>query len=195
VRFSPLFSLPPQRITLPSPLFFLNELNADRFTSSPPQWVFQFIIARETPAMVEGMGHAGWGMFLMFTIFNLLSAVFTYFFIPETKGRTLEDMDILFGGSFPFPFPSLRRKLTFPPFLSSPPRRRRTQGRRFRGTSRGHDRRQDGAEGSARRLSALLAGKREKRFSRPFIFLVDLSLSFSYTCSPFVVLELRRLVN
>ncbi|GAA5903721.1 hypothetical protein JCM5296_002129 [Sporobolomyces johnsonii] len=61
------------------------------------QWVFQFIIARETPAMAADMGTAGWGMFLMFCLFNLASAVFTYFFIPETKGRSLEEMDYLFG--------------------------------------------------------------------------------------------------
>ncbi|BGP15981.1 hypothetical protein JCM10213v2_003974 [Rhodosporidiobolus nylandii] len=70
------------------------------------QWVFQFIIARETPDMVENMGHAGYGMFLMFTIFNLLSAVFTYFFIPETKGRSLEQMDVLFGATRPDEDPS-----------------------------------------------------------------------------------------
>ncbi|GAA5845743.1 hypothetical protein JCM11251_007295 [Rhodosporidiobolus azoricus] len=65
------------------------------------QWVFQFIIARETPDMAANMGHAGWGMFLMFTLFNLASAVFTYFFIPETKGRSLEEMDVLFGAVRP----------------------------------------------------------------------------------------------
>ncbi|GAA5977601.1 hypothetical protein JCM11641_006873 [Rhodosporidiobolus odoratus] len=65
------------------------------------QWIFQFIIARETPDMVANMGHAGYGMFAMFTIFNLLAAVFTYFFIPETKGRSLEDMDVIFGAIGP----------------------------------------------------------------------------------------------
>jgi len=58
------------------------------------QWVFQFIIARETTAAYKGMG---WGLFLMFALFNFASCVFTFFFIPETKGRTLEDMDSIFG--------------------------------------------------------------------------------------------------
>jgi MFS family permease len=58
------------------------------------QWVFQFIIARETQAAFDGMG---WGLFLMFALFNFASAIFTWFFIPETKGRTLEDMDSIFG--------------------------------------------------------------------------------------------------
>ncbi|KAK4700479.1 hypothetical protein P7C70_g5766, partial [Phenoliferia sp. Uapishka_3] len=60
------------------------------FVDSAP-W---FIIARETPDMSATLG---WGMFLLFSMFNFASVVFVYFFIPETKGRTLEDMDNLFG--------------------------------------------------------------------------------------------------
>ncbi|GAA6002205.1 sugar porter family MFS transporter [Rhodotorula paludigena] len=60
------------------------------------QWLWQFIIARETPDMLNSrMGVSG--TFFLFTACNLLSAVFVYFFIPETKGRTLEDMDAIFG--------------------------------------------------------------------------------------------------
>ncbi|BGP70370.1 hypothetical protein NBRC10513v2_003729 [Rhodotorula toruloides] len=59
------------------------------------QWIFQFIIARETPDMINSMG--AWGTFLLFSMFNFLSAVFAFFFIPETKGKSLEEMDDLFG--------------------------------------------------------------------------------------------------
>ncbi|KAJ8295108.1 putative quinate permease [Rhodotorula toruloides] len=59
------------------------------------QWLFQFIIARETPDMIASMG--AWGTFLLFSMFNFLSAVFAFFFIPETKGKSLEEMDDLFG--------------------------------------------------------------------------------------------------
>lgn len=62
------------------------------------QWVFQFIIARETPAMSASLG---WGMFLLFACFNFASVVFVFFFIPETKGLTLEDMDSIFGAIRP----------------------------------------------------------------------------------------------
>ena len=35
----------------------------------------------------------------MFFAMNLVLAFFVYFFIPETKGKSLESMDILFGGA------------------------------------------------------------------------------------------------
>lgn len=33
----------------------------------------------------------------MFGIFCIMNGVFVFFFIKETKGKTLEEMDILFG--------------------------------------------------------------------------------------------------
>ncbi|KAI5480441.1 MFS transporter, quinate permease [Pseudohyphozyma bogoriensis] len=58
------------------------------------QWIFQFIVARETPDMEAAMG---WGMFLMFAMLNMASVIWVYFVLPETKGRTLEEMDLVFG--------------------------------------------------------------------------------------------------
>lgn len=36
-------------------------------------------------------------MFFMFGTFDLLMGVFVWFFVPETKGLSLEQMDELFG--------------------------------------------------------------------------------------------------
>ena len=47
--------------------------------------------------MQSTMGKAGYGMFFMFGSFDLLMFVFVFFFIPETKGLSLEKMDELFG--------------------------------------------------------------------------------------------------
>jgi hypothetical protein len=58
------------------------------------QWLFNFCITEITPRAVN---HIGWRTFLMFGIFCLANGVFVFFFIKETKGRSLEDMDILFG--------------------------------------------------------------------------------------------------
>ena len=47
--------------------------------------------------MQNTMGEAGFGMFFMFGTFDLLMFVFVWFFVPETKGISLEKMDELFG--------------------------------------------------------------------------------------------------
>lgn len=47
--------------------------------------------------MQSTMGEAGYGMFFMFGSFDFLMGAFVWFFIPETKGVSLEKMDELFG--------------------------------------------------------------------------------------------------
>jgi sugar porter (SP) family MFS transporter len=61
------------------------------------QWLFNFIIARTVLTMSSTMGTAGYGMFFMFASFDILFGVFVWFFVPETKGISLEKMDELFG--------------------------------------------------------------------------------------------------
>lgn len=39
----------------------------------------------------------GFGMFFLFAAFCTLSGVFAWFCVPELKGRSLEDMDAIFG--------------------------------------------------------------------------------------------------
>jgi hypothetical protein len=58
------------------------------------QWLFQFVIARATPYMISNIGY---GTYLFFASCTLLMAIWAYFCVPETKGRTLESMDQLFG--------------------------------------------------------------------------------------------------
>lgn len=58
------------------------------------QWLFNFVITEITPAAVN---HIGWRTFIMFGCFCAGMCAFVILFIKETKGRTLEDMDVLFG--------------------------------------------------------------------------------------------------
>lgn len=58
------------------------------------QWLFNFCITEVTP---NAVAHIKWRTFLMFGIFCVAMGVWVFFFIKETKGRTLEDMDVLFG--------------------------------------------------------------------------------------------------
>ncbi|KAH8704010.1 putative MFS monosaccharide transporter [Talaromyces proteolyticus] len=56
-------------------------------------WFCNFIIGLITPPLVEDTGY---GAYLFFAIFCVLSGLWTYFFVPETMGRTLEQMDHIF---------------------------------------------------------------------------------------------------
>lgn len=57
-------------------------------------WLFNFIIGVITPPMIQ---HIKWGTFLFFAAFSFMSAIWTWFFCPETKGVSLEGLDRIFG--------------------------------------------------------------------------------------------------
>lgn len=61
--------------------------------STASNWLNNFIIGLITPPMVI---NTGFGAYVFFAVFCGLSFVWTYFFVPETTGRTLEDMDAVF---------------------------------------------------------------------------------------------------
>lgn len=60
------------------------------------QWLWSFIISRTTPYMISSLGY---GTYMFFGTLMVLMGFWAFFFIPETKGLTLEDMDTLFSGS------------------------------------------------------------------------------------------------
>ncbi|MCJ1289880.1 hypothetical protein MMC34_001413 [Xylographa carneopallida] len=61
------------------------------------QWLFNFVVARATPVMLTTVGDAGYGTYFIFGSFCFAMVFFVWFFIPETKGVSLERMDELFG--------------------------------------------------------------------------------------------------
>ncbi|KAI9757731.1 MAG: hypothetical protein M4579_003356 [Chaenotheca gracillima] len=61
------------------------------------QWLFNFVVARATPPMLVTVGNAGYGTYFIFGSFCFTMMILTWFFIPETKGLSLERMDELFG--------------------------------------------------------------------------------------------------
>lgn len=61
--------------------------------STMSNWLNNFIIGLITPPLVE---NTGFGAYVFFAAFCLLALVWTWFFVPETNGRTLEQMDQLF---------------------------------------------------------------------------------------------------
>jgi len=53
------------------------------------QWISNFVVSSTFPSLSEwSVG----GTYLIYAVFSLLSAVFVLRFVPETKGKTLEDM-------------------------------------------------------------------------------------------------------
>lgn len=57
-------------------------------------WLWNFLVSRFTPQMFAEMGY---GVYFFFASLMILSAIFVFFLIPETKGIPLESMDQLFA--------------------------------------------------------------------------------------------------
>ncbi|KAJ5808640.1 hypothetical protein N7474_009909 [Penicillium riverlandense] len=58
------------------------------------QWLFNFAFSQITPHAVNNLG---WKTFLMFCIFNWALVLYTWLFIKETKGKSLEEMELVFN--------------------------------------------------------------------------------------------------
>ncbi|KAI6082791.1 general substrate transporter [Hypoxylon rubiginosum] len=65
-------------------------------TSTVSNWLWNFFIVMITPVMLSGTGNSGWGTYLVFAVLNAIFFPIIYFFYPETAGRTLEEIDVIF---------------------------------------------------------------------------------------------------
>ncbi|KAJ6285294.1 general substrate transporter [Bipolaris maydis] len=61
--------------------------------STCSNWFNNFVIGLITPPLVQ---NTGYGAYTFFAVFCLLAFLFTFFVIPETSGKTLEEMDQVF---------------------------------------------------------------------------------------------------
>ncbi|KEF56516.1 uncharacterized protein A1O9_06703 [Exophiala aquamarina CBS 119918] len=59
-------------------------------------WMNNFIVGQVTPDMIV---HMRYGTFILFGILITIGAAFVWFYVPETKQLTLEEMDLVFGSS------------------------------------------------------------------------------------------------
>lgn len=92
VNFS--YSFAPIGWVLPSEIFNLAIRSKAISITTSTTWMCNFIIGLVTPDM---LAQIKWGTYIFFAAFCLLAGGFTYFFVPETRGKTLEDMDLVFG--------------------------------------------------------------------------------------------------
>lgn len=59
-------------------------------------WMFNFVIGLTTKDMLKSMKY---GTYIFFAIFSGLGGLFIWKFAPETKDKTLEELDVFFGGA------------------------------------------------------------------------------------------------
>lgn len=57
-------------------------------------WMNNFIVGQVTPDMLSGMTY---GTYIFFGLLTFGGALFVWLYVPETKGLSLEEMDVLFG--------------------------------------------------------------------------------------------------
>lgn len=92
INFS--YSFAPIGWVLPSEIFNLGNRSKAMAITTSTTWMCNFIIGLVTPEMLDKIG---WGTYIFFAAFCLFALVFTFFFVPETKDKSLEDMDVVFG--------------------------------------------------------------------------------------------------
>ncbi|KAH8733913.1 general substrate transporter [Ilyonectria robusta] len=84
----------------PVPWLYMSEIFPTRIreggiaVGTATQWLWNFAFSQITPHAIENLG---WKTFLMFSIFNFALVVYSFLVIKETKGRSLEEMEILFN--------------------------------------------------------------------------------------------------
>lgn len=74
-------------------MFDPNMRSLAQAVAAASNWLWNFLISRFTPQMFATMDY---GVYFFFSSLMILSIVFVYFLIPETKGIPLESMDLLF---------------------------------------------------------------------------------------------------
>ncbi|KAG9312420.1 general substrate transporter [Chiua virens] len=62
--------------------------------ASASQWLWNFVVSKITPTIEANLGYK---LFMMFATINIGGMAVFSLMIPETRGRSLEEMDIVFG--------------------------------------------------------------------------------------------------
>lgn len=65
--------------------------------STCSNWLFNFTVVMITPVMIE---HISWRTYLFFAVMNAVFIPPMIFFYPETAGRSLEEIDLIFAKGY-----------------------------------------------------------------------------------------------
>jgi hypothetical protein len=88
---------------LPLPWLYPAEINPIKTRtkanaiSTCTNWLFNFLIVMVTPIMIRNIS---WGTYLFFGAVNACFFPVIYLFYPETAGRTLEEIDLIFAKGY-----------------------------------------------------------------------------------------------
>ena len=88
---------------LPLPWLLAAEINPIKTrakanaVSTSVNWLWNFAVVMFTPPFVAG---TPWGTYLFFAVVNACFVPMIYFLYPETAGRTLEEIDVIFAKGF-----------------------------------------------------------------------------------------------
>ncbi|KAI0397030.1 general substrate transporter [Xylariaceae sp. FL0594] len=91
---------------LPLPWLYPAEINPLKTrakataSSTVSNWLWNFFIVMITPVLVNNTGTSGWGTYLFFAILNAIFFPIIYFTYPETAGRSLEEIDVIFAKGY-----------------------------------------------------------------------------------------------
>ncbi|KAI3317845.1 general substrate transporter [Xylariaceae sp. AK1471] len=91
---------------LPLPWLYPAEINPLKTrakataSSTVSNWLWNFFIVMITPVLVSNTGTSGWGTYLFFAILNAIFFPIIYFTYPETAGRSLEEIDVIFAKGY-----------------------------------------------------------------------------------------------
>ncbi|KAF2157349.1 quinate permease [Myriangium duriaei CBS 260.36] len=82
---------------LNSEMFDNNTRALGQASAAASNWFWNFLISRFTSNMFLKMGRNGYGVYIFFASMMILSIIFVFFVVPETKSVPLERMDRLFS--------------------------------------------------------------------------------------------------
>jgi hypothetical protein len=88
---------------LPLPWLYPAEINPIKTrakanaVSTISNWLWNFTVVMFTPPFTSA---SAWGCYLFFAIVNALFVPVIYFFYPETAGRSLEEIDLIFAKGY-----------------------------------------------------------------------------------------------
>ncbi|KAJ1731677.1 hypothetical protein LPJ72_003813 [Coemansia sp. Benny D160-2] len=80
----------------PSEIFPMHIRSKANSITTASNWLFNFVIGLVAPILMKRIT---WGLDLIFAIIMFAAIAIIYVFYPETKNRSLEDMEVIFTGS------------------------------------------------------------------------------------------------